>query len=289
MDKNLRNLLAFFGLAESQTEIEWQKWDAEQKRKLEAGEEIEPPWVFAPNTEPWSGEWKQGGGEYWIHEFWHPFWRNLTNEERRVYFEKWQPPENWYQQLASGERMYQPSAEINWFSEQTVKLEANAEIEPPWIAFPVSLALYGWDGGETERWKLEIWLPFWKKLSKSEQENYLEKWQPSEQWRETVTNEWRNKLKKSDGWFKQQLESVFRNAEVSLPWYAFPKNDSVYEWDEKQIDEWLLKVWIPFWNEMSEKKRDEYLEYKSPPDNEWIEILAEYGIKEIDKLKSKIE
>lgn len=287
MNKNLRNILAFFGLAESRTEIEWQKWNAEQKRKLEEGEEIEPPWVFAPNTEPWAGEWKQGGGEYWKHEFWNPFWKKLTDDQKIKYVEKWQPPESWYQRLACGKRIYQPNGEIEWFREQTAKLKAGQEIEPPWVAFPISIASYGWDSGETERWKVKIWLSFWKKLTKSEQENYLEKWKPSNEWREIIMNEWENKLEKSDRWHKKQTESVFWNGEVSLPWYAFPKNDSIYEWNEKQIDKWLLEIWIPFWNELSEQKRDKYLEYTSPVDDEWIKILAKYEIKEMDKLKGK--
>jgi hypothetical protein len=286
MNKNLRNLLALFGLAESQGNIEWQKWDAEQRRKLKDGEEFEPPWVFAPNTEPWAAEWKQGGGEHWIDEYWHPFWKKLTDDQKRDYFEKCQPPENWYQQLVGGERIYQPSGEIEWFREQKAKFETGYEIEPPWVAFPVSLASYGWDNGETERWKLEIWLPFWKKLSESEQEFYLEKWKPTEQWREVITNEWTKKLRKSDRWYEQQKDSAIWDDYVSLPWSAFPKNDSVYQWDEKQIDEWLQDVWIPLWNEMSGETRDEYLEHKLPPDDDWLEVLSEYEIKEIDKFGS---
>jgi hypothetical protein len=100
MHKNLRNLLAFFGLAESQSDIDWQIWDAEQKRKLESGEEIEPPWVFAPNTEPWAAEWKQGGGEYWLLEIWLPFWQKLGEIQRKNYLDKWKPPtEDWFEYL----------------------------------------------------------------------------------------------------------------------------------------------------------------------------------------------
>ena len=89
-----------FGLAETQSDIKWRKQEEELKRQLTAGEEFEPPWVFAPNTEPWSGYWRQGGGEYWLLEIWLPFWGELDAKQRENYLEKWQPPtEDWYEYL----------------------------------------------------------------------------------------------------------------------------------------------------------------------------------------------
>ncbi len=100
MNVSARKILAFFGLAETQEDIEWRKWDEEQKRKLKSGEEIEPPWIFAPDTEPWSGEWRQGGGEYWLLETWFPFWQTLEAEQRDDYLKRWQPPtEEWREYL----------------------------------------------------------------------------------------------------------------------------------------------------------------------------------------------
>jgi len=69
-------------------------------RNFTANKEIEPPWVFAPNTEPWSGNWKQGGGESWLLEIWMPFWQKLNINQRENYIEKWQPPtDDWYEYL----------------------------------------------------------------------------------------------------------------------------------------------------------------------------------------------
>ena len=100
MNKKILNLMAYFGWVENQSEIDWRNRDIELRRKLEAGEEFEPPWVFAPNTEPWSGEWKQGGGEYWLLEIWLPFWQGLSLEQREKYLEKWEPPtKDWYEYL----------------------------------------------------------------------------------------------------------------------------------------------------------------------------------------------
>jgi len=37
-----------------------------------------------------------------------------------------------------------------WYFEQQRKLDSGAEVEPPWIAFPNSDALSGWNQGNTE-------------------------------------------------------------------------------------------------------------------------------------------
>lgn len=83
MNKPLRNFLAFFGLVESQAEIEWREWYAAQKGRVEAGEEIEPPWVFSHSADPWSGHWRQGDGEFWIIEIWRPFWGNSVLRKKQ--------------------------------------------------------------------------------------------------------------------------------------------------------------------------------------------------------------
>jgi hypothetical protein len=53
---------------------------------------VNPPWIEYPNSEPiWSG-WRQGTSENWLHENWLPFWRALSEEERRSYLQKFPPP-----------------------------------------------------------------------------------------------------------------------------------------------------------------------------------------------------
>ena len=77
-----------------------------------------------------------------------------------------------------------------WFDGQQRKLEANEEIEPPWIAFPDSLPL-GWNQGYQQEWKNNVWLVFWGKLNETEKKDYLNRWQPpSADWHETVTVYW---------------------------------------------------------------------------------------------------
>ena len=54
LKEKLKRSLGFSGSTEKKENSSWQKWYDEQIRRLEAGEEIEPPWIFAPNEEPWS-------------------------------------------------------------------------------------------------------------------------------------------------------------------------------------------------------------------------------------------
>ena len=143
---------------------------------------------------------------------------------------------------------------------------------------------YGWDQGYGEGWKLKIWLPFWKGLSEAKQTEYLEKWQPpTEEWYKTLTIAWVNKLKKSERWHKKQLEEESWHGEIAIPWQAFPNNPSVYEWEESEKEKWLKKIWIPFWSKMSGEAQDKYLEYKSPPDDEWLRALTKYKIRNLKK------
>jgi hypothetical protein len=74
-----------------------------------------------------------------------------------------------------------------WYAEQERKLVAGEEIEPPWIAFPASNPIHGWNQGYEEAWKLDVWSPFWRRLSVEEKNAYLDKWRPpNEDWRETL-------------------------------------------------------------------------------------------------------
>jgi hypothetical protein len=46
-----------------------------------------------------------------------------------------------------------------------------ADIVPPWTEFPNSDPTWcGWRQGDSERWLLDIWLPFWKSQDSSSRE-----------------------------------------------------------------------------------------------------------------------
>ncbi len=64
---------------------------------------------------------------------------------------------------------------------------------PPWVKYPGNEPWWGgWRQGFSEAWLMEVWLPFWKKLSIEEKEKYLQEWNPpNEDWREYLTVHWK--------------------------------------------------------------------------------------------------
>ena len=54
----------------------------------------------------------------------------------------------------------------------------DAEIEPPWIAFPYYVS---WNQGWSEYYYDDMWFPYIKRLPKDERVAYLEKWPIPEQ------------------------------------------------------------------------------------------------------------
>jgi hypothetical protein len=76
------------------TDAEKEAYDyrQEQLRRLEAGEDIDPPWVMN-NSElsPWDLR-----HDYWLIEVWLPFWRKMNEQEREIYRKKWNMPDEWY-------------------------------------------------------------------------------------------------------------------------------------------------------------------------------------------------
>ena len=65
---------------------------------LEKYGDVPPPWVYAPNTHPYSLGWRMGGGEShlmvlgeWLEE------KELDFNERLEYLQKYPPSPRWYQ------------------------------------------------------------------------------------------------------------------------------------------------------------------------------------------------
>lgn len=85
-----------------------------------------------------------------------------------------------------------------WYADQQWLLESGKEIEPPWIAFPHSESVGGWNQGYNEEWKRNVWMPFWSGLSDDERNAYFERWQPSEDWRQTLTEFWGSEVRTHD-------------------------------------------------------------------------------------------
>lgn len=81
---------------ETDSEREFSDWIESEREKLARGEDIEPPWIQFNGISPWSGAWKQGRGSFWSGQIWGPFWSSLSEQAKQKYLEKWQPPdEEW--------------------------------------------------------------------------------------------------------------------------------------------------------------------------------------------------
>ncbi|MFA6066767.1 MAG: hypothetical protein WC707_06320 [Candidatus Babeliaceae bacterium] len=57
-------------------------------------QEINPPWIQHPEFPPYDCFWRQSG-EFWYLDVWLPYWRSLSEEEKKHYLEKWNAPEEW--------------------------------------------------------------------------------------------------------------------------------------------------------------------------------------------------
>ncbi len=97
LKEKLKHSLSIFGF-DKNSDSQWQSWYAEQKRKLNAGEEIEPPWIAFPNSTPYG--WNQGYQEAWKNNVWIIFWNKMSEAEQADYLNRFVPPsEEWSETL----------------------------------------------------------------------------------------------------------------------------------------------------------------------------------------------
>ncbi len=78
----------------------WEERHAAQVRAVEAGAEVELPWIAFPGAEPWS--FKQGYNEAWLLGVFLPFWRRQRPEERAAYLKRWPPPADYWTDYLGG-------------------------------------------------------------------------------------------------------------------------------------------------------------------------------------------
>ncbi|VEP15403.1 conserved hypothetical protein [Hyella patelloides LEGE 07179] len=74
---------------------QWELWFTSQLDALNNNEEIAPPWVIYPDTDPWWGGWRQGYSEAWLFQIWLPFWKRLDRQSQEIYAEKWDASLDW--------------------------------------------------------------------------------------------------------------------------------------------------------------------------------------------------
>lgn len=84
-----------------QKSSEWERWLTTQLDTLNRGEEIIPPWMAFPDSEPWWGGWRRGNAEGWLIPVWLPFWRTFDNKAKANYVKKWDASTDWREYLLS--------------------------------------------------------------------------------------------------------------------------------------------------------------------------------------------
>lgn len=61
-----------------------------------------PPWIYSPDSHPYSMEWRMGGGEDHVMAFGTYAKEKLTTlDEKLAYFRKWPPPPRWMAWMAN--------------------------------------------------------------------------------------------------------------------------------------------------------------------------------------------
>ena len=67
----------------------------------------------------------------------------------------------------------------------TLNLNQIGDVFPPWQAFPEYDSFSGgWRQGNGEYWMLNVWLPYWEQLSTAEKQDYINKWNAPNNWKE---------------------------------------------------------------------------------------------------------
>ncbi len=256
------------------------EWIESEREKSVRGEEIEPPWIVFGNVEPSAGSWRQGTAEHWLNNIWMPVWTNLSLEEKKEYLAKWNPPDDVWNEYITLRWWSDIQRNQEWLRGEKLKIADAEEIDPPWIAFPLSFARFGWDGGFLESWKLGVWIPFWDKLSEDEKGNYLEKWKPpNREWTENLESNWTGKIKKTEKWFEKQKAAAevkrgFYGSEVTMPWEAFPPILSEKSgWDMNFVERWKNQVWNTYWKNVPKNELAAKVEELFPPKN-WQNYLG---------------
>lgn len=81
------------------------------------------------------------------------------------------------------------AAQSREFIEEFFASNRNGEMVPPWIAFKGAIPLFGWGQGDKQSWWLFNWVPFWKGMTRAEQEIYANHWQMPPDWREELLSD----------------------------------------------------------------------------------------------------
>ncbi|MDI7174909.1 hypothetical protein [Leptospira santarosai] len=65
--------------------------------------------------------------------------------------------------------------------------------------------------------------------------------------------------------------------QIRPPWIVYPSSDPVWGgWRQGESEQWLLDIWLPFWQGLGPDEQNLYLERFPPPDKEWNLYLTQY-------------
>lgn len=130
-------------LSEKDTTTE-QWYQAAIRNNIEKYGDVPPPWIFAPDSHPYSIQWRMGGGETHIMVFSKWFDDNCKSElERITYFKKYPAPPRW----------------LGWMADAIWDLEPWNEEDFDYTPYFTKLKLAGFEGTDDyerdlndERW-----------------------------------------------------------------------------------------------------------------------------------------
>lgn len=64
---------------------------------------------------------------------------------------------------------------------------------------------------------------------------------------------------------------------VLPPWRQYAGAESTWSgWRQGKSEPWLLNIWLPFWQSLSEAEREEYLRRWPPPSEDWRRALENW-------------
>lgn len=61
-----------------------------------------------------------------------------------------------------------------------------------------------------------------------------------------------------------------KDIQVRPPWIEYPESEPTWGgWRQGTSEAWLFDVWMPFWQNLSEEEKNDYLKLFPPPDEGW--------------------
>lgn len=74
-----------------------------------------------------------------------------------------------------------------------------------------------------------------------------------------------------------EKELVDPGAEVQPPWIRYPRS-CPWEYKQGNAEYWLVEVFLPFWQGLTPREREDYLQRWPPPDDDWQTYMTEYWV-----------